>query len=107
MKKKIYIAGKVTGLPHEEVYFKFSNIQNNLEMVGFEVANPINIVNNAECKWLEAMKICIQELLTCDAVYLLPCHNNSKGALIEKQLALNLGIPCVANVFELIELWNN
>lgn len=102
-KKKIYIAGKVTGLPHDEVYAKFADMQTNLESVGFEVANPITIVNNAQSTWLEAMKLCIAELLTCDAVYLLPCHNNSKGALIEKQLAINLKMPCVTNVFELMD----
>ena len=102
-KKKIYIAGKVTGLPHDEVYAKFANMQTNLESVGFEVANPITIVNNEQATWLEAMKICIAELLTCDAVYLLPCHHNSKGALIEKQLAINLKMPCVTNVFELMD----
>jgi hypothetical protein len=106
-KKKIYIAGKVTGLSHDEVYAKFADMQTNLESVGFEVANPIEIVNNAKSTWLEAMKLCIAELLTCDAVYLLPCHNNSKGALIEKQLATNLNIPCVSNVFALIDLWNS
>jgi hypothetical protein len=107
MKKKIYIAGKVTGLPHDEVFAKFADMQTNLESVGFEVANPIEIVNNAQSTWLEAMKLCIAELLTCDAVYLLPCHTNSRGAIIEKQLATDLNIPCVTNVFALIDLWNS
>ena len=102
-KKKIYIAGKVTGLPQDEVQTKFADKQFFLESVGFEVANPITIVNNAQSTWLEAMRLCIKELVTCDAVYLLPCHTNSRGAIIEKQLADNLGIPCVTNVFDLID----
>ena len=106
-KKKIYIAGKVTGLPQDEVYAKFADMQTNLESVGFDVINPIEVVNNAQSTWLEAMKLCIKELVTCDAVYLLPCHTNSRGAIIEKQLADNLGIPCATNVFELIDQWSN
>jgi hypothetical protein len=35
----------------------------------------------------------------------MPCHADSKGALVEKQLAYNLGIPCANNIFTLTDLW--
>ena len=106
MKKKIYIAGKVTGLPEHEVRGKFSELQTNLESCGFDVVNPIEVVNDFNTPWDAAMKLCIKALIDCDAVYLMPCHNNSKGALIEKQLAININIPCVNNVFCLADLWS-
>ena len=106
-KKKIYIAGKVTGLPQQEVIDKFADVQVNLERCGFIVINPIEVVNDWNVTWEEAMKKCCKALIDCDAVYLMNCHTQSVGAMIELQLATNLKIPCVNNVFKLADLWNN
>jgi nucleoside 2-deoxyribosyltransferase len=107
MKKKIYIAGKVTGLPKQEVIDKFSEVQINLERCGFTVINPIEVVKDFDASWEFAMKKCIKALVDCDAVYLMACHTQSVGAMIEMQLAINLKIPCVNNIFKLADLWNN
>jgi Domain of unknown function (DUF4406) len=106
-KKKIYIAGKVTGLPQQEVEDKFNEVHVNLERCGFQVVNPIEIVNDFNMPWNEAMKLCIKGLVDCDAVYLMSCHTESNGALIEKRLANDLKIPCVNNIFHLADLWNS
>lgn len=106
-KKKIYIAGKVTGLAQQEVVDKFADVQINLERCGFKVINPIEVVRDFNMPWNEAMKLCIKALLDCDAVYLMDCHTQSVGAMIEMQLATNLKIPCVNNVFKLADLWNS
>lgn len=83
MKPKIYIVGKVTGLPYPEVVEKFNNAQLQLEAKGFEVINPVKIVQ-PETEWNKAMKICIKAMLDADAIYALPCKmNNSKGAAVE------------------------
>ncbi len=105
--KKIYIAGKVTGLPQQEVIEKFADVQMNIERCGFTVVNPIEVVQDFNTPWNEAMKLCIKALVDCDAVYLMDCHTQSVGAMIEMQLAVNLKIPCVNNVFKLADLWNN
>ena len=104
-KKKIYIAGKVTGLPQQFEIDKFKKVQEILERCGFEVVNPIEVVKDFNTPWHLAMKLCIKALLDCDGVYLMPCHADSKGALVEKQLAYNLGIPCANNIFTLTDLW--
>jgi nucleoside 2-deoxyribosyltransferase len=91
--KKIYIAGKVTGLPFEEVTKKFRDAQDNIEVLGFEVVNPITLVNNANCEWKAAMKICIKAMLDCDAVIILSDWYESKGARVERELAWDLNIP--------------
>jgi len=91
-KKKIYIAGKVTNEPIDEVNRKFQLAQNELEQLGFEVVNPIKVVNNMEAPWESAMKICVKAMLECDAIVILPCWTLSKGARIERQLAEDLDI---------------
>lgn len=107
MKKKIYIAGKVSGLPKQEVIDKFSEVQTNLERCGFKVINPIEVVNDFDVTWEFAMKKCIKALVDCDAVYLMNCHGRSVGAMLEFSLAMKLKIPCVDNIFKLGDLWNN
>lgn len=91
-KKKIYIAGKVTGLPQQEVVDKFAKAQKEIEEMGFEVVNPIEVVNDFDTPWNEAMKMCIIALLECTGIVLLPCWKDSKGARLEKDLARSFGI---------------
>lgn len=93
---KVYIAGKVTGLKYTEVYEKFKIMQLRLEAMGFEVVNPCDITA-ADAAWRDAMRTCIKALLECDSICLLPCWGFSKGATIERNLALTLGM----NVLEL------
>lgn len=91
--KKIYIAGKVTGLPQEEVIEKFAAMQKKIENLGFEVVNPIEVVNDFKTPWNKAMRMCIAGLVTCDAIVLLPDWFSSKGAKIEWDIAKQLNIP--------------
>jgi hypothetical protein len=90
--KKIYIAGKVTGLPFEEVKKKFAEAQESLEAIGHEAVNPITLVNDANCEWEVAMKICLKAMLDCDAIMLLDDWEDSTGAKIEMKLADSVGI---------------
>jgi hypothetical protein len=89
--EKVYIAGKVTGLPYNEVYAKFKVKQVELEAQGFEVINPCEIVP-WDADWKSAMKVCINALFTCDYIFLLPDWNMSKGATLERNLSAVLGI---------------
>jgi len=95
MKKKIYIAGKVTGLPTNEVAVKFANADFNLQNQGFEVINPIMVVGDWRCPWDLAMRKCIIALMDCDAIYLLPDWRSSKGANIERNLASILELEII------------
>lgn len=104
MRKKIYIAGKVTGLPIAETTMKFGEAQKELEARGFEAINPLAVVNDWHATWEEAMKKCISALVECDAVYLLPCCNNSPGAKLEISIAASLRIPAFQKVDELYQI---
>lgn len=92
MKKKIYIAGKVTGLPELEVIIKFAAAKKAIEDMGFEVVNPVEVVKNFNTPWNEAMKLCITALLDCNCMVLLPCWKDSKGARLEKDIAHSFGM---------------
>lgn len=92
MKKKIYIAGQVTGLPQQEVIDKFAKAKQDIEELGFEVINPIEVVNDFATPWNDAMKMCIKALLECNAMVLLPCWKNSKGARLEFDIAHSFGM---------------
>lgn len=95
--KKIYIAGKVTGTSIEERNEKFNNAQDFLESLGCDVVNPIQIVD-PNATWREAMNICISKLIECEALYLLPCWEDSRGAKIELKLARDLGITVIRKI---------
>lgn len=87
----VYIAGKVTGLPYNEVYAKFKVKQLELESHGYEVVNPCEITPS-DADWQSAMRICIAALVQCHSICLLPCWIDSEGAKVERSLAIKLGI---------------
>lgn len=93
MKQKIYIAGKVTGLPITECTMNFGLAQKQIENLGHEAVNPLAVVNDWKCPWEKAMKLCIVALMDCDAIFVLDNYINSSGAMMELHLAKRLNIP--------------
>lgn len=91
-KKKIYIAGKISGEDVASCTMKFGKAQKELEQQGFEVLNPLEIVGTWKITWEEAMKKCISALITADALVLLHDFKESKGAMIEEKLASDLNM---------------
>ena len=98
MKTKVYIAGKVSGLPYKEVKTRFDFMQFVLESNGFEAVNPLQVVNNPKCEWKPAMRQCIKALMDCDALFLLSDVADSPGAKVEMGLACELSIPMFRSV---------
>lgn len=98
---KIYICGKVTGVPWHKCLAKFNRAQEELELAGYVGTNPINIVLDQHASWNEAMKKCIAAMVHCDALLVLPCAKSSKGAQVEQDLAKTLQIPIFKSVKEI------
>ena len=83
---KIYISGKITGLPIEQARAKFIDAEKKLEKAGYTVVNPMNLKFRND-SWDHCMCRCIPALLGCSSIYMLPDWEDSKGARIERYIA--------------------
>jgi len=97
---RVYIAGRVTGLPVDQVTRKFQAAEAMCRASNFNPVNPLHHVNIKAGK-AEAMKILLPILCECDAILLLNDWEFSEGAQIEAQLARYNGI-CIMNEDDLI-----
>ncbi|MEG1572804.1 MAG: DUF4406 domain-containing protein [Bacteroidales bacterium] len=87
MRKRVYIAGKITGLPYQAVFCKFEAASNRLQKAGYKPVSPIDICEEG-WSWARCMRVCVEELTTnCDGIYLLPDWHDSPGAKIEVEMA--------------------
>jgi hypothetical protein len=100
-KKKIYIAGKVTGEPPHKTALKFALAKRQIEKLGHEAVNPIEVVGDWECPWDLAMRKCIVAMMACDMIFMLDDYKNSPGAKIELSLAEALGIHVLYEINDL------
>lgn len=89
--KRVYVAGPMTGLP-ELNFPAFHRMAAHLRGQGLHVENPAEINADPTAGWLECMRADIKRLVECDAICLLPGWSKSKGACIEHQLAVGLGL---------------
>ncbi len=87
---KVYIAGRISDLDIEVVRDKFQRDENLLAGLGYVVVNPTKITGNNDETWTECMTVCIRELVLCDAIYLQPDWEYSKGAQLEWFIAKSL-----------------
>lgn len=97
---KVYIAGPVSYMPNLNKA-EFENMQEKLTAAGFKVVNPLELCDPS-WEWQTCMKVCIRELMLCDAVIMLPKWESSKGASIEHELAKRVGLSVVYDVESLI-----
>lgn len=87
---KVYVAGPMTGLPDFN-YPAFHQAAEKLRALGHHVENPAENVNESG-DWSQWMRLAIAQLVTCDAVALLPGWGSSVGARLEHQIAILLGL---------------
>jgi len=88
---KVYIVGKVTGVPAQDLVRKFDKAKEVIRAYGDEPVSPIDNVD-ADSSWSEAMKICIPLLISCDAYYCIDKPHTTAGGMIEVTIAGWLGI---------------
>lgn len=88
---KIYIAGPMTG--HADLNFPaFHEVARRLREEGHTVVNPAEINPALDADWTECMRADIRELVACDAIFLLPGWEKSRGASLEAHIAKALGM---------------
>lgn len=100
---KIYIAGPMSGV-QDWNFPAFFEAERQLLELGYEVINPAHndgstyeealaSANTGKHSWDWYMRRDLTNLITCDAVCLLPDWKNSKGASLEVTVARSLDMP--------------
>lgn len=90
---RLFLSGKMTGLP-DLGHPLFHDAAAKLRARGFHVESPAENPPPPCGTWRGWMRLSIAQLLTCDAVVLLPnWADNSDGARAEYMLACNLHMP--------------
>lgn len=94
---RIYISGKITGLPIEEAKAKFAATEKYITWLGHEAVNPMAHVPEVPDKtWADYMAEAVKLLLSCQGIWLIHDWKDSKGARIEKAIVGILGL----NIFQ-------
>ncbi len=96
-KKRIYISGKITGLELSEANKNFDLVQSSFSRLNtYKVVNPMREVPYVEGKvYNEYLVDCIKHLIECDTIFMLKNWGQSKGARVERAIALELGMEII------------
>ena len=89
---KIYISGKITGLPFPEVKAKFQRMEELLEELGIMPVSPLRNGLTDKHTWNEHMIKDVEILLGCDGILMLDDWESSDGAMIERYIAEKKGM---------------
>jgi hypothetical protein len=82
----------MTGLP-EKNFPLFRQVAEQLRDQGHEVHNPADTESNEGKSWEDCIAQDIQDMLTCEAVAVLPGWQDSRGANVEVSIMRSLGRP--------------
>jgi len=96
--KKVYISGKITGLPIEVAMDKFNKAVAGFELHGWgdeNIINPMTLIHDHDLSWENYMRVDLIELLKCTHIYMLKDWHTSKGANIEYNLAKDLNLTII------------
>lgn len=80
--------------PWDFNYPAFHRAADQLRAAGYEVENPADnaLIVPTPKEWADWMRLGLRQLLTCQAVALLPGWESSKGATLERSVGEQLGM---------------
>lgn len=91
---KTYLAGPMTG--HPDLNFPLFHAEaQRLRAIGHDVVNPAEINVDPAKGWEDCMRADIAELVTCQAIAMLPGWQQSRGASLEHHIATQLGLQVI------------
>jgi group I intron endonuclease len=89
---KVYISGQITGLNFDEAFKNFEDAEKEVKELGGVPVNPMKLDHKVNADWYDFMEKDIAALLRCDGIYMLKNWGESKGAKIEHNIAVEMGI---------------
>ena len=95
----IYLSGPITGLDPEECQRLFAEWDWKMVRLGYLTVNPLVLDTELESRLgrvptrEEYLRNDLSIMLTCDKILMLPGWSNSKGAVLERKVAMECGIP--------------
>ena len=89
---KIYISGKITGLPIDECKAKFDERVKKLQSFNYEPISPMDLPHDHDKSWASYMIECLIALKECEAIHMMPCWRDSPGAMIEHDFAKRMSL---------------
>lgn len=88
---RLYLAGPIAGCPDWNRPV-FAHAAARLRVAGYDVVNPTELIDDPALPSEHHMRRDIKALMDCDAVAVLPGWNDSRGARLEVDIALALGM---------------
>lgn len=91
---RVYIAGKMTGLSVEEIFYRFGRVEDILINNNCGVMNPAvtwHLKDTSKFKPDEYLEICYSMISLCDIVVVLPDSQDSYGTNCEMNYAIRTG----------------
>lgn len=89
----VYLSGPMTGLP-EYNYPLFNRVAKELRDTGVTVCNPAEFFGGKGDRTREEyMRESVRRLIACDHVLTLPDWDKSAGAILEIEIAKQIGMP--------------
>ena len=88
---RIFISGPMTGYENFN-YPAFNAAATKLRFAGHHVENPAENPAPACGSWVAYMELSLAQLVTCNAIVLLPGWEQSKGARLEYAVARAMGL---------------
>lgn len=88
---KVYISGKITGLPITEAEERFKDAEELITALNLTPVNPLKNGLPRHSTWEEHMAKDIELLKQCEAIFMLENWEDSRGAKIEYDFAIGSG----------------
>jgi len=93
-RKRVYLAGKISGTEREEYIKKFHDAEQLLTSNGFTVLNPAKMCDTLPVlRHSEYMRLTSELLKMADCIFIIDGRDDSEGVQMELLIAQKEGIP--------------